>query len=125
MNESYRTVASSIIGFLAGAALTAAVYRVLDHKEKKDQQKALDSFMEAMVPPAMFGNMPFLPLTDEPEGPPPFYVVQLVSPEGNRLDVAFSPEEWDILHALCEMSGEPFEKVLIDVVMERRDNGTL
>lgn len=131
MKDSYQTAATNL-GFLAaGLAIGALAGYVIDRLLNKKPKPAVPMnpmppmppmlpYLPLMSPEEMFGGFPM-----EGEEIPPYFVVQLVNREGERLDVAFSPEEWEILHALAEMSGDPFEKVLVDVVMERRENGTL
>lgn len=121
MKDFYLALASSVVALVAGVAIG---YKIANRKQLAEIEEwpeisPLNDFA------SVFGNIPFLPLGGPTEGPGAAYVVQLVSPEGQRLDISFSLEEWEMLHQVSEISGEPFEKVIIDVVLERKQNGTL
>lgn len=121
MKDIYLTLASSAIALVTGVAIGTYVANRKYRQEDLEwpEMPPLNDFA------SVFGNIPFMPLGGPTEGPNAAYVVQLVSPEGQRLDISFSLEEWEMLHQVSEISGEPFEKVIIDVVLERKENGTL
>lgn len=121
MKDLYLTLASSVAALVAGVAIGTYVTNRKYRQEAEEwpEINPLNDFA------SVFGNIPFMPLGGPTEGPNAAYVVQLVSPEGQRLDISFSLEEWEMLHQVSEISGEPFEKVIIDVVLERKENGTL
>lgn len=62
-------------------------------------------------------GLPYLPLED-----PEIFVLRLVSPTGQILDISFTPDEMKMMEQVASLSGEPMEKVIVDTALSRRNN---
>lgn len=126
MNDTYQQPQNDMIWLLAGAGVALGALYIWNLIRRRKQVKNIEPFLPSFPSPPInqfIDGIPYVPIDGATPGDS--YVVKLVSPWGQSIDLVFSQEEWDMMKNLSEMSGETMEEVVIDIALERRKNGLL
>jgi hypothetical protein len=96
--------------FIIGVTAATAYWKYRQGKKQLNKPAPEDEFV-------------YIPIDSVPVPESVYFKVAM--PSGEILTLTFSMEEWSIVVSLIEMTGEPLDKILVDIANDRKSSGSI